>query len=334
MRFVFALLWIVAPSMLPGQIPRIGVIDYYGVTKVPLDRVRKALGVREGERLPGSKGSLEERLETVPGVVLSRLEAVCCAGADVILYVGIEERGAPHFEFRDPPHGTAVLPSNITEDYRGFLNAFSRAAAFGNIAEDVSRGHSIAVDREVQRYQMRFVEEAAANVDILRQALRTAEDPEQRAVAAYVIGYAPVKRLVVDDLQYAMQDDDEGVRANAMRALSAIAVLASRDSASEVRVEPTWFIELLNSIYWSDRERAASALVNITEDRRPALMEQLRLRAFDSLVSMARWKTLAHALPAFILVGRLAGLPEHEIQERWTKGDRNAVIQMAQDKKP
>jgi hypothetical protein len=49
---------------------------------------------------------------------------------------------------------------------------------------------------------------------------------------------------------------------------------------------------------------------------------------------MARWKTLAHALPAFILVGRLAGLPEQEIQDRWTKGDRDAVIQMAENKKP
>jgi hypothetical protein len=334
MRFVLALLWMVAPAMLPGQVPRVGVIDFYGVSKEPLDRLRKALGVREGERLPGSKADLEDRLEAVPGVVAARVEAVCCAGADVILYIGIEERGAPRFPFREAPRADATLPAAIVEDYRGFLGAFGRAAAFGTISEDLSQGHSIAADREVQRYQMRFVEEAKEHLDTLRTVLRTAEDPEQRAIAAYVIGYAPVKRLVVDDLQLAMQDDDEGVRANAMRALSAISVLAARDSELGIRVEPTWFIELLNSIYWSDRERAAEALVNITEGRKQSLMEQLRLRALGSLVSMARWKTLAHALPAFILVGRLAGLPEQEIQQRWTSGDRNAVIQMAENKKP
>jgi hypothetical protein len=334
MRFLLALLWIAVASMLPGQVPRIGVIDYYGVNKESPDRLRKALGVREGDRLPGSKADLEDRLETIPGVVAARVEAVCCKGADVILYVGIEERGAPRFPFREAPHTDAVLPAALMEDYHNFLAAFGRAAAFGTITEDVAQGHSIAADREVQRYQMRFLEEAEANLGILRQVLRTAEDPEQRAAAAYIIGYAPLKRLVVDDLQYAMQDDDEGVRANAMRSLSAISVLATRDSELGIRVEPTWFIELLNSIYWSDRERAASALVNITESRRPSLMEQLRLRAMSSLVSMARWKTLAHALPAFILVGRLAGLPEQEIQDRWTRGERDSVIQMAENKKP
>ena len=42
---------------------------------------------------------------------------------------------------------------------------------------------------------------------------------DQRAMAATLIGYAPDKKAVVNDLEYAMQDPDEDVRSSAMRAL-------------------------------------------------------------------------------------------------------------------
>jgi len=53
---------------------------------------------------------------------------------------------------------------------------------------------------------------------------------------------------------------------------------------------------------------------------------------------MAQWKELRYALPPFILVGRLAGMNEQEIQKAWTRGDRKAVISVAvatpREKKP
>jgi hypothetical protein len=48
---------------------------------------------------------------------------------------------------------------------------------------------------------------------------------------------------------------------------------------------------------------------------------------------MAKFQHLAHALPAFILVGRSAGLPEPEIQDLWSKGDHEKVIAAATKKK-
>ncbi len=48
---------------------------------------------------------------------------------------------------------------------------------------------------------------------------------------------------------------------------------------------------------------------------------------------MARWKTLAHALPAFVLTGRVAGISEQQIQDAWTRGDRESVISAATGKK-
>ena len=40
---------------------------------------------------------------------------------------------------------------------------------------------------------------------------------------------------------------------------------------------------------------------------------------------MAQWNSLRYALPAFILLGRVGGLGEQQIQERWTRGDRAAL---------
>ena len=134
---------------------------------------------------------------------------------------------------------------------------------------------------------------------------------------------------MVNDLQLAMQDADESVRANAMQSLGAIAVYGQSHPDSEIRVQPTWFIELLNSIVWSDRLRAAKALVILTDRRDPRMLAALRERALPALVEMAQWKTLTHALPAFILTGRVGGMPETEIHNAWSAGNRMIVIKRA-----
>jgi hypothetical protein len=69
-----------------------------------------------------------------------------------------------------------------------------------------------------------------------------------------------------------------------------------------------------------------AALQLLTDKRDPAVLAQIRDRALPALVEMARWKTLAHALPAYILLGRITGVPEKQIQDAWSRGDRESVI--------
>src|ERR1700720_2772876 len=123
--------------------PRIGAIYFYGLNKIQEARVRKVLGVAEGDFLPSSKGDAEERLDQLPGVVESHLEAVCCDAGKMILYVGVEEKGAPHFELRDPPEGGVSLPESIMAAYRELLDAVGAATRRGSTAEDLTRGHSL-----------------------------------------------------------------------------------------------------------------------------------------------------------------------------------------------
>jgi HEAT repeat protein len=148
-------------------------------------------------------------------------------------------------------------------------------------------------------------------------------------MAAGILRYAPLTRAAVDDLQYALLDSDRTVRATSMRSLQALALRAAADPDLGIRIELTWFIELLNSMDWYDRDQAATALVSLTQARDQGALDFMRDRALAALIDMARWKTPAHAHAAFVLVGRIAGLTEKGIQDAWSRGDREGAIKQA-----
>ena len=249
--------------------PTVGVIDFYGLNKLTQDRIRKTLGFKEGDPFPRSKATVEEQLDALPGVVESHLEAVCCDGTRMVLYVGIEERGAAHFDLREPPDGDAMLAPEIIALYRRYFDAFSEALRRGSTAEDLTHGHSLMADPLAREIQLQFPEVAEKNLPQLRSVLRNSSDDEQRAIAASLIGYAPKKEQITADLQFALRDSDPGVRGNAARALVALAVYARLHTDSGIKLEPTWFIEMLNSLSWTDRARALTALEILTDTRDP-----------------------------------------------------------------
>jgi hypothetical protein len=311
------------------SVPRVDILDYYGLHKITPARIQRVLSTKEGDRLPASKGDVEERLEQIPGVVRSHLEAVCCDGGKTVLFVGIEEKGSAHFNFRSEPQGTVRLPGDIVESYQSFLVALEAAARSGNAEEDLRSGHSLMADPDARMLQLRFEVIAKDQLPALKDVLRNCSDAEQRAMAAYIIGYASEKREVVDDLELAIQDPDEGVRNNAMRALSAISILAAKDPDLRVRISATWFVEMLNSVMWADRNKAVMVLLNLTEARPENILALIRERALPSLAEMARWKSLTHAVGPYTLLGRVVGVSEEQIHESWSSGNREALIAKA-----
>jgi hypothetical protein len=323
---------LLAVASLHAQDLRVDVLDFYGLRRVSESQIVKTLGIKEGDRMPPSKGDAESKLDQIPGVVESHLEAVCCDNGQTILYVGIEERGAPHFELREPPEGDATLPDEIVSTYNRFLEAAQAASRRGSTAEDLTRGHPLMADGSARAIQEMFPALVDQNLVQVRAALRDSSDEAQRAMAAYVLVYASRKSGIVNDLQNALKDADSGVRNNAARSLVALSVLAKLDPSSGIIISATWFIEMLNSLSWSDRNRALRALQTLTDSRDPLVLDQLRTRALDALIDGARWKTLSHALPAFILLGRVAGMPEPDIQAAWNRGDRDSVIAAAKKK--
>ncbi len=307
--------------------PRVGVIEVYGTRKVSVQKIKSAMGVKPGDPLP-PREDVEERIDKISGILTARVEATCCDQRNTVLYVGVEERDQPHFDFHAIPTGTVTLPADVVENYRVFLDAVSESLHSHNADEDLTNGYSLMADPESRRLQETFIGFAASNLSQIDQVLRQSADPEQRAIAAYLLPYGPrgprSTKTIVDGLQYALQDQDDTVRQTAMRSLQAVAVGAKVHPGQQVHIEPTWFVELMNSVVWSDRRGASLALVNLTENHDPETLSLIRARALDSVLEMARWHDLEHALPGFILAGRLAGLDEKEIQAAWVSGDRGA----------
>ncbi len=320
---------------LVGQELPVGIIDFYGLKRVPAAQVRQVLSFKEGDtvslgegRRPPFLAESEERLSRQPGVRRAHVEIVCCDEGRALVFVGIEEDGAPVLRFRRAPRGTVRLGADLVQAGNEFSKALLGAVTRGDAAEDDSLGHALAHDPAMRAIQERFVGYADRDLPALRRVLRDSSDAGHRALAAQVLGYVADKQAAVDDLVYAMSDPCHEVRNNAMRALLVFAAAAPpARPVSEIPLEP--FVALLASPAWSDRNKASAALMALSKSRDRQLLARLRTGAMTPLVEMARWKSEPHALPAFVILGRIAEYSDEAAQSAWDRGERDGVINAA-----
>ena len=123
------------------------------------------------------------------------------------------------------------------------------------------------------------------------------------------------------------------MRANALRALRPIAALAQNDPSLGIKVETTWFVEMLNSTVLKDRLEAVRTLLMLTDHGMSAsTASHLRERGLPALEEMARWRHLEHALPAYLLLGRLAGMEGQELEQAWASGEGQKELQEIEHK--
>lgn len=300
-----------------AQLPRVGSIDFYGLRRLsPADLVG-AIGIQIGDSITFSRNavrdSIRPRLLAVSGVDDAEISFVCCDAGRTLIYVGIRETGSPALEFSPAPTGDDRLPDEMIAAERELLRAWMEAVQRGQAEEDDAAGHAMMRYGPARAIQDGFPAFAARSTPLLRRVLHNSSDAHHRAVAAQIIAYAPDKSSVVPDLVRALRDADGTVRNNAMRALAVMASYAQEHPETNLRVPLDPFIGLLNSVIWTDRNKASLALAALTTGRDPELLAMLRARAFDSLVEMARWRIYGHAAPAAIILGRIAGLPDSKI---------------------
>lgn len=329
MRILLFICFVFAINLAVAQDQQIGIIDFFGLHKISEQQARSALGLQERDTLPLSLPDIEQRMKDTLHVAEAHISVVCCDDSgNIILFVGIRETPAKHSMYRSSPHWDITLPEEIVNAYNHFFDAFENAVSKGITGDDLSQGHSLMADSATRAWQRRFLVYARHDLKILKTVLRNCADPEQRAIAAYVIGYASDKRLVTDDLLIAAVDEDEVVRNNAARALAGIATLAQRRPSLRIKISPTPFINMLGSPVWTDRNKALMVLSILTKNRERKLLRQLHDRAFGSLVEMARWKSKSHAYKAFLILGRVGGLKEAQLNKvAWDISRRNALIE-------
>jgi hypothetical protein len=328
MVLVFALMTLFQVNS-TASFPPIGIIDYYGIRSVSPDLIRQKLGIHIGDTPSTEQMSdAKHRLEAIPGVAEAYFDHPCCEQGREMLYVGIREKSATTFQYRSAPYGTIVLPGEVLNWAREFEQALGEAVLSGEGEDDHSQGHSLIKYPKARAIQDKYIVFAAQNEDLLRKVLRTSANSEQRAIAASVIAYASDKRKIVGDLVYAVFDPDENVRNNAARALGIIASFAAREPSKRIKVPSDPFIHMLNSYVWTDRNKASFALFQLTESRNPKLLSKLRKKALASLIEMARWQSPGHAMFSFVVLSRIAGIPEKDIFGDFNN-DREKVIAAA-----
>ena len=321
---------IVVPAPSSAQLPRVGIIDFYGLRKTTAAQVREALGINVGDSLTAAAMfEVPARLADLPGVVSAAIDPVCCEDGKTMLYVGVAEEGSPALELHARPTGTIRLPAEVVQAGIAFAQAHNRAVMRGFVKEDISQGHSLMADSAARMIQLRFVDLAAKYADSLRAVLRTSDDPDHRALAAEVLAYSANKQSVVADLVYAMRDPASDVRNNATRALALIAGYGQRNPAARITVPHEPFIDLLNSLAWTDRNKASLALMQLTEGRDRALLTALKARAFDSIVDIARWTNPGHSMAGVMMLGRMAGITDADTYAMFERGDREKIIEAA-----
>lgn len=319
-----------APKVLMTAPPRIGVVEVYGNEKLDRAKVLRLAGVSTGEALTLSRREVEENLEKAPEVIQAEVKGHCCLGDDVVLYIGILENGAKPFSLHSPPSEDLALPTKVDLVYQRLLRALEAAYERGATGETYSKGYPLSEDAEARRYQETLALIVDPYVEDLGQILRRSADEPTRAAAAYILAYTKRKEEAESHLQFALRDFDPDVRLNALRSLGFISetlAVAPPDADGNRRtVSPTWLIEMLQSVSFEDRLESARMLVKLVPKENTSALLQIEERALPALVQMAQWKVPEHAVAAYTLLGRIAGLPEVDIVKSFRENDREAVL--------
>jgi len=311
-----ALLLVAAVITAAGQDQptRIGVIDFYGYAGLNVDQIRSRLTIKEGDAFsnPGAlTDAVNKVVKSITGRPATDVEPVCCdPQGNWMIYVGLPGTSIVPAKSNAVPKATSHFTPDIVKLYDQTMEASSAAILKGSSSEDHSQGFALSSEPALRAKQLEVRTYASAHDKVILQVLNSSSDATQRAVAAFMLGYARQSQQQISALVHASHDADDAVRNNATRAL---AVLADSNPQVAARIPATGFIRMLSSPSWTDRNKAGFLLMYLTRTRDLKLLHEIQSRALTPLIEIARWKDRGHALSARILLGRIAGIPDERL---------------------
>lgn len=296
---------------------RVWDIEFFGYKDIDVAAVRKALPVDEGDiyARDETKNKVRHAVAGALGGAPTDVQGVCCnENGDFVLFIGLPGSSSKNFSYNPAPEGKARLSEEITALQARVYQASEAAVRKGreSAREDDSTGYALSQDPALRALQLKVRDYALAHENEVLHVLESSADPRQRQTAANTLGYARKSTRQIQALVLAARDPDDGVRNDAVRTLG---VLASYDKEISKEIPPEGFIQMINSGIWTDRNKGSFVLDELTRSRDPRLLEALRATALDSLIEMARWRSTGHAIPARIVLGRIAGIPEDRLLE-------------------
>jgi len=313
----------------------IGEVDFYGYADLDLEKIRTALPLREGDNFPDSHNAsldtvkrIKEAVEQAIGKPPTDVAVVCCDDQGKgMIYVGLPGSSMRIVPYNPAPKGKIRLPTEVMNLYQQTMDASSRAVQNGSAHEEGSKGFALSTDPELRSKQLATREYALRHERLVRDVLASSNSAEHRTVAAHFLGYARQSRMQIAALVRASYDLNDSVRNDAIRAL---AVLAQSSPEVADQIPAKGFVAMLSSGSWTDRNKVAFLLNELSKRRPPRLLNQLRSQALDSLIEMARWRVDSHAIFARTLLGRIAGIEETHLQQLVAGGQVDLIIQSLQ----
>jgi hypothetical protein len=294
-----------------------------------VQRLQSLLPIRTGDKLSEDQESkihneINRAVERAVGHPPTDIAFVCCNNqGNFMLFIGLGGKNSASIAVHHAPDDSGCLPRHAMTLYDEAMAAVPPAVQRGNGGEDDSRGYSLSNDPVLRSKQIAMHEYAIGHEQTLERALQTCRQPQDRRAAAEILGYGRRSARQIGGLVCACRDPDGEVRNNALRALWVLAI-ASPGTGAQISAKS--FVEMLNSGVWEDRNKAGLLLMALTRSRNPRLLHQLRTEALPSLIEMARWQDPSHAYPYRVILGRIAGFSEAQVQRMVGSGKVRQLI--------
>jgi hypothetical protein len=310
-----------------AQQVKVGFIDYFGTNQVDVERVKSAMPVHEGDEILLDKFpyfiiDMKTAVEKVTGKEPTDVAPGCCDQAgNWYFYIGLSGRNTEPLHYNVAPTRKVRFPKEIEKLYQEAID-LNMEAVKAQAVEDRSTGYALSTYPPLREKQVAIREYAIHQSTLIRRILSVAFEARQRSIAAQFLGYAYQDQKQIQSLVKASRDPIEAVRNNAVRALG---VLAESSPAIARQIPAKSFVPLLNSDLWTDRNKGSLLLGTLTLARDRRVLRLIRAQAADSLIEMARWHEYGHAYYSRIILGRIAGIEEKELQ-KLAHDDVEAII--------
>jgi hypothetical protein len=309
----------------------IGEINYYGYGGIDLEPIRAQLPLRTGDKLTFAtfnRDATEGTIARLTGHRPTDVAIVCCdQSKHLFVYIGVGGSSSRPMPVGVLPSGSDHLDPTAAQLYDQEMAALLKAVSAGNAGEDDSNGYMLSNDPALRQINLSILAYAAPREAELVRVLRNASDSHQRQIAAAFLGYVPRSSIQVEALTAAVNDPDDEVRNNAVRALS---VLSAARNSSPLLIDTHPFVALLFSGKWTDRNKGSLLLLRLTENRDPTLLASLRHQAIQPLIEGASWHgDSGHSTAFLVVLSRCLSIPEDILRQLIDSHNPAAIIAAA-----